>query len=506
MRSAGQQRRQRCAAIQGEHHRASRPARQRRAMPAAPRRPGPRGRHATHRTVRRTAPRSPGRRRGGSWRRPALHPGVAVAPAQAAQARTSTRGHRATPSSAPPCPGSAALRILGHQAFVQVAQHVAAGALPGSGAHRAWRVRGRCPFQLHGGEANAALEHSHSSRAGNRVMGPGYASSIAMLGQRPHIVFVEASHVSRKSGPMSSPSNVAESPITDHRELVEYLASGSRPREDWRIGTEHEKFGFRLDDLRPPTFDGERGIEALLHGLTRFGWTPVQEHGRTIAPAPRWRLGHARAGRPARTLRRAARTHPRNLPRNQRAPRRGQDGRAGTAARLPRHGLPAQVASRRDAVDAQGPLQDHARVHAQARRPRPRHDDPHLHGAGQPRLQQRSRHGEEVPRVAGAAADRHRAVRRLAVHRRQAQRLPVVPLAHLDRHRSGPHRHARLRVRGWFRLRALRRLPARRADVLLLPRRRVRRRQRQVVPQVPARRARRACPARCRRCATGPTT
>src|SRR3546814_7666524 len=77
---------------------------------------------------------------------------------------------------------------------------------------------------------------------------------------------------------MSSPSSVAESPITDRRELVEYLATGVRERADWRIGTEHEKFGFRLDDLRPPTFDGERGIEALLTGLTRFGWEPVQEH------------------------------------------------------------------------------------------------------------------------------------------------------------------------------------------------------------------------------------
>ncbi|QSX78976.1 glutamate--cysteine ligase [Agrilutibacter solisilvae] len=87
---------------------------------------------------------------------------------------------------------------------------------------------------------------------------------------------------------MSSPSNVAESPITDRRELVQYLADGNKPPEQWRIGTEHEKFGFRLDDLRPPTFDGERGIEALLTGLTRFGWTPVQEHsgegrGRTVA-------------------------------------------------------------------------------------------------------------------------------------------------------------------------------------------------------------------------------
>ncbi|MDQ2702423.1 MAG: glutamate--cysteine ligase [Pseudomonadota bacterium] len=76
---------------------------------------------------------------------------------------------------------------------------------------------------------------------------------------------------------MSSPSSVAESPISDRRELVEYLASGARARADWRIGTEHEKFGFRLDDLRPPTFDGERGIEALLEGLVRFGWEPVRE-------------------------------------------------------------------------------------------------------------------------------------------------------------------------------------------------------------------------------------
>ena len=82
---------------------------------------------------------------------------------------------------------------------------------------------------------------------------------------------------------MSSPSNVAESPITEPRELVDYIAGGSKPRAEWRIGTEHEKFGFRLDDLRPPTFDGDRGIEALLTGLTRFGWSPVQEHGRTIA-------------------------------------------------------------------------------------------------------------------------------------------------------------------------------------------------------------------------------
>ncbi|GAB3510303.1 glutamate--cysteine ligase [Pseudoxanthomonas daejeonensis] len=76
---------------------------------------------------------------------------------------------------------------------------------------------------------------------------------------------------------MSSPSHVADTPITQRNQLVDYIASGEKPKGDWRIGTEHEKFGFRLDDLRPPTFDGDRGIEALLTGLTRFGWTPVQE-------------------------------------------------------------------------------------------------------------------------------------------------------------------------------------------------------------------------------------
>ncbi|MCD9029170.1 glutamate--cysteine ligase [Luteimonas sp. BDR2-5] len=87
---------------------------------------------------------------------------------------------------------------------------------------------------------------------------------------------------------MSSPSHVSDTPVTGRDALVGVLASGEKPIGDWRIGTEHEKFGFRLDDLRPPPFDGERGIEALLKGLTRFDWEAVDERigqapGRTIA-------------------------------------------------------------------------------------------------------------------------------------------------------------------------------------------------------------------------------
>ncbi|MBB5014693.1 glutamate--cysteine ligase [Rehaibacterium terrae] len=82
---------------------------------------------------------------------------------------------------------------------------------------------------------------------------------------------------------MSGPSHEKDTPIEDRRQLVEYLESGCKPREAWRIGTEHEKFGFRLDDLRPLPWEGERGIEAVLRGLTRFAWEPVEENGKLIA-------------------------------------------------------------------------------------------------------------------------------------------------------------------------------------------------------------------------------
>ena len=83
---------------------------------------------------------------------------------------------------------------------------------------------------------------------------------------------------------MSSSSKAGEAaPITRREQLVAVPESGEKPRADWRIGTEHEKFGFQMEDLRPPPFDGERGIEAVLKGLTRYDWTEVQENGRTIA-------------------------------------------------------------------------------------------------------------------------------------------------------------------------------------------------------------------------------
>ena len=82
---------------------------------------------------------------------------------------------------------------------------------------------------------------------------------------------------------MSGPSAANQQTINRREQLVDYIAAGEKPASAWRIGTEHEKFGFRLDDLRPLTWEGPQGIGALLEGLTRFGWERVIEKDKLIA-------------------------------------------------------------------------------------------------------------------------------------------------------------------------------------------------------------------------------
>ena len=84
---------------------------------------------------------------------------------------------------------------------------------------------------------------------------------------------------------MSTRVSGPEGPIICSRdELVAYLEQGSKPAREWRIGTEHEKFGFYTNGHDPVPYEGERGIRALLEGLQdRFGWDPVTEKGNIIA-------------------------------------------------------------------------------------------------------------------------------------------------------------------------------------------------------------------------------
>jgi glutamate--cysteine ligase len=78
--------------------------------------------------------------------------------------------------------------------------------------------------------------------------------------------------------------NGGDSPLIESRaDLLSVFAGGEKPREDWRIGTEHEKFVYRVEDHRAPSYEEKGGIRDLLTGLTEFGWKPVIENGNVIA-------------------------------------------------------------------------------------------------------------------------------------------------------------------------------------------------------------------------------
>jgi glutamate--cysteine ligase len=79
-------------------------------------------------------------------------------------------------------------------------------------------------------------------------------------------------------------SSVLNRTVESRAALVEYFESGCKPAASWRLGTEHEKFGYTTDDLRPLPYDGERSIRAVLTALADdFDWTPITEDGLPIA-------------------------------------------------------------------------------------------------------------------------------------------------------------------------------------------------------------------------------
>lgn len=72
-------------------------------------------------------------------------------------------------------------------------------------------------------------------------------------------------------------------PIEHFDQLAEHLAEGCKPKEGWRIGTEHEKFGYDKDTLLPLPYEGARSVKAMLEGLRdEFNWAPVEEAGNII--------------------------------------------------------------------------------------------------------------------------------------------------------------------------------------------------------------------------------
>ncbi|MDE1987241.1 MAG: glutamate--cysteine ligase [Alphaproteobacteria bacterium] len=75
---------------------------------------------------------------------------------------------------------------------------------------------------------------------------------------------------------MSIPQS-AGGPIESRDDLVRYLSDGCKPKSEWRIGTEHEKFVYDLKTHKPLPYEGVPGIRGLLEGMRRFGWEPILE-------------------------------------------------------------------------------------------------------------------------------------------------------------------------------------------------------------------------------------
>ena len=71
--------------------------------------------------------------------------------------------------------------------------------------------------------------------------------------------------------------------IENIAQLVEPMASGEKPGDRWRIGTEHEKFVYSTKDHHAPSYDEPGGIKDLLLAMQEFGWKPVEEGGKVIA-------------------------------------------------------------------------------------------------------------------------------------------------------------------------------------------------------------------------------
>ena len=305
---------------------------------------------------------------------------------------------------------------------------------------------------------------------------------------------------------MSAPPSGKGEPITGKRELVEYLAQGCKPRVAWRIGTEHEKFGFTREDLRPLPYDGPRGIRALLEGMTaRFGWEPVLENGNPIAltkqgcnislePGGQFEL----SGAPLETLHQTcceAHTHLDEVKKIAEPLRIGMLG-MGFQPKWRREDIPWMPKGRYKIMGAYMPKVGKLGLDMMLRTCTVQVN---LDFASEADMVRKFQVSMALQPIATALFANSPFVEGKPVG------LSQLSQPDLDRHRPGPLGRAAVRVRAGHGLRALCRLRARRADVLRLPRRPLHRRQRPVVPRLHGRSAAGAARRAADASATGAT-
>ncbi|MBB4952419.1 glutamate--cysteine ligase [Agrobacterium vitis] len=69
-----------------------------------------------------------------------------------------------------------------------------------------------------------------------------------------------------------------DTPLNSVDDLAEYMAQGAKPKSAFRLGTEHEKFGFFMADHTPVPYFGDASIHTLLTGMAeKLGWEPIMD-------------------------------------------------------------------------------------------------------------------------------------------------------------------------------------------------------------------------------------
>ena len=106
---------------------------------------------------------------------------------------------------------------------------------------------------------------------------------------------------------MSNPGEEDATPLTSVGQLAAWLAAGGKPAAQFRIGTEHEKFGFLHQGFAAPPYEPD-GIRAMLAGIGALGWAPIEDQGKLIGlkrgrESGASRGGGAPVGRGGRTCR-----------------------------------------------------------------------------------------------------------------------------------------------------------------------------------------------------------
>ncbi len=73
-------------------------------------------------------------------------------------------------------------------------------------------------------------------------------------------------------------------PRLEKKDLLQWFKEGEKPQENWKIGTEHEKFVFYTKDFQRAGYFGKSGISELLNKLAqKNNWEKTIENNNTIA-------------------------------------------------------------------------------------------------------------------------------------------------------------------------------------------------------------------------------